>query len=600
MDRRIALILLAVLAGTGAWAETGLPKRADIGYAVSGRYERALTAIPKNSADEAERYFRALSLIETGQAVSGFQGMEELCRGAEVFGPAGCEFLAEYFFSMGRYEKLVQSVVREPKGRLSDPDGYNYRLGQSLFLSKKNPEAKAVLEKVGGQRWKVYALYTLGQMAFGEGDYGSAIEYFTKSIDAAQQHQELSLRQPLLDLARLTRSRVFYQAAVTGTDMNEERKTKLLKLAVSQMSLIKPESGFYAGALRSIGWCSLEMNDSVRALASFETAETLDPENAHEDIWARGRVLERLGFMEEALDAYREAGDAARKRAESLSAAQVPEADSASSVDLIRISSRLHKLALSAEKLSEALAVAKRAAADRSQRLTAIRAELYKVNDRLEALSAELSAMDKQLYRYLDSMPAAALIPKKERGRVEAIADAREKVLREIEKTQSGIVSLEETRSWQASSEEKKEEVRALWKRLEDKALEMASLERGFLETVKTRVSLRERELAEILNEKRDEAKSLGDLYVSRLEVLKGEESAIKELSAKIKELDNRGAAIEVAIGTLNDELLHSIRAREKLKVEESAQAVRARADRYALDEAQALHLLKTRGGVDR
>lgn len=597
MGRRIETIALALLLAAPGTVLAGMAKNAGISYAFTGRWEKALEVISPDTSSPAERYYRALSLINTGREKEGAAELGKLAQGSGAFPAAAAEKAVEYAYAAGRWEEALRFAGKHVVETLSGPDAFTYRVGQSAFLLSRYEEAIPRLEKVRGP-FKPYALHSLALIRFSEGDYASAIKTLGEAVEAAKRIEDAGVRDALTDRIRLVAGRIIHQAAVTGRDMDAAKKEKLLRLAVAQLSLIKPASPFYAEAMRTAGWCSVEMNDTVRALASFETASEADPSNAHEDAWASGRLFERLGFYDEASSSYAKAGRLALNRAQSIEASEVPFefGEKAARTPLGRLWLTLDTLRSARERLEAAISDALKAAALKSERLDRAGKSLENIMARIDSNADELDAMDRELYSYLDSMPPDSLYPRKDRPKIYALLDGKERLGLEIAKTRTGIRSLEKSRSWTNSSEPNRRRVEALWERLDHAARDLNDADLAFLEALKKRVSMREREIADLLAKVRQENQSLNTPRKAATELLARERGALEELFSRTKALKERADALETRISALKSDVLDSLGDNLRRSRAAAAGEARLKADRYALDEAQAMHLLKRPG----
>lgn len=581
-----------------AASHAALPKRAGIAYALTGQWEKALEAIPPDVKENADRYFRAIALVETGRSNEGMGELAAIGQSGGAFGAAALEKVAEYAFTMGRYKYLVGTVGNPGTVKFVDPDSMSYRLGQSLFMIGRKAEARTWLAKVSSHQYKPYALHTLAQISYSEGDLSTAIDTLGKALDLMQYVTDPAIRASLGDRLRLTRGRIIYQAAASNPEMDEERKGKLYKLAISQLSLIKPESPFYAEALRTVGWCSLEVKDTVRALASFETAMGIDPENSHEDVWATGRVFERLGFYDEAAAAYAQAGVSAKERAQkyadlSRQPRELTRAEIASGWG--RQWEKLSTVEAALSRLRQSLALAKQAASDRSARLDSVDRTLKTLIERIEGTTEELDVMTKDLYRYLDAMPPSALFPKKDRARVAALMDGRERAASELRRTRATIMQLERTRAWNNTSDDRRKAVKNLWDRLNSSSLLLARAEMEFLEGIKKRVSVRERELAGLLAEKKTANEELRSPWDANVKLLEKERRELADVVTRLDLVEGKVNEIGRKLAEVRSNLEAAVAGAISADYTRKAEAVRRKADQYALDEAQALHRSQTR-----
>ncbi len=601
MVRKVAVIpILCTLAFSGP-ALCELPRHAGVGAAIEGDYHRALQYIDPATTDRAELYFMGAALLEMARVEEGLKILTELSVTEGAFNGAALEKIAEYSFGLGRYSDIVEAGKLSVGMRMTDPDSFNYRLGQSYFLLDRYEEARKSLLAVQGVRWKAYARHTLALIAYSDGDAAQAIELMGQSLEGAQAHPDREVRKALLDRLRLVRGMMIHQAALSSQSLDQPRKDKLYKLAISQLSLIKQDSPFYADALRTIGWCAIEMNDSVRALASFDTAMGADPDHAHEDIWASGRVLERLGFFEEAAATYADARSEAKTQADRLEKRSKSQLDIPSSMMAIgwgRVLTRLDSVLAYAAEVRNLVDFARDCANLRVGRLDKAGSDLERLGNEVDKLADELVKMDGDLYRYLDIIPARALFPKKDRPRIDRLLNNQDRLLSEIAKLESALMALEQTRAWDRAADERRQSAESLWNRLHEASYSVANAQLKFLEGLKRRVSVRERELVRLVDARKQENSSLREPIADAKVVLGVEYEKNGDMLARIDALSGRLDGAFERINAMKTGVSSAMEGHIKKRLLAEAEEIRLTADSYALDEAQALHLMSTNGGA--
>lgn len=590
--RTLALALFLAL-GSTAWA--ALPKHAGLAAAVQERWYVALKRLP--AADEgsrAERYFRALALLGSGQKGAAFDALRALAGDKGSFSGPALEQIVAFQFADGRYAQVVKDHEAGGATKFMEPEAHFYRVGQSYYMLGDHEKAQPLLEQADAGKWRAYARHTLALIAYGRGMLSVAVERVGEALDAAQSHPDRAVRRAMVDRLRLVRGRMIHQAALSTVEIDPSRREKLIKLAISQLSLIKKESPYYAEALRTIGWCAAELNDVVRALASFELAASVDPDNAHEDAWATGRIFERLGYFEEAADSYAEARLLAGESADRL------ETSSGGAITLtpqVRASGwgalgTLFKgLAEGNGQLQEELEMARAALELRAGRLDGVEKGLDEAGSTTEALTAELIRMDKELYHYLDIIPARALFPKKQRARVDRVMNRQEWVQNDLRRTEEALMELAGTRAWDRADDELKKQVADVWERLRASGSQLANAQLHFLEGLKFRVSVREKELMRLVEARKQENQALVDPLKDAREILVLEREKLAGIEAKFQELAERAAAAQAEMARLRGGSDVGLVEAARNQLLEQARATRLRADAYALDEVQALHL---------
>ncbi len=598
MGRKVikTLILCLVLA-VPLTALAELPSRAGLAAAVKGDWYVALERIASGEdASRANRYFRAVALMESGQADEAYLVFSKLSRSKGSFAGAALERIAEYAFDMGRFEEIVAAVGESPGKKYIEPDAFYYRLGQSYFMLDKHKESKKFLQKVSSGKWRSYARHTLSLIEYADGNPQAAIERIGEALESAQAHPDRGVRKALVDLFRLIRGRIIHQAALGANELSQKKKNKLYKVAISQLSLIKKSSPLFASALRTLGWCAAEMSDSTRALASFELAIDADIDNQHEDLWAMGRVFERLGFFEEAADHYAEASVAATEQAELI------RREAQGGLELPRgfwargwgtVASRLEKVETDAVDLAEVVFMAQNAAYLRAMRLDGVDEDLEKVSRRIGMLTEELVLMDADLYHYLDVIPARALFPKKDRPRIDALLNKQDRLLGNIAKTEQAVLTLQDSRSWEKAPEALLEKVAQLWQRLSDAGREVAKSQLRFLEGLKHRVSVREKELMRLVESRKTENAALGEPLKQNRDILQGERDNLGVLEGKLAVLVERADKLAVKISKLRQTAHDVMTVDYRNTLFAKADALKLKADTFVLDEAQALHLFE-------
>jgi hypothetical protein len=347
----------------------------------------------------------------------------------------------------------------------------------------------------------------------------------------------------------------------------------------------------HAEALRTIGWCALEEGEDTRAMQTFESAATLDPAHAFEDHWAIGRSFERHGFFDEAAKSYAEARETAVARATALDAGAAPltVAGSAAAAPYTALGNRTEKVRLRAEQLREAVSFAEAGLEERGKRLDDVRAGLDREDNGITALLKDLDGMDADLYKYLDEIPARALFPKKERNRVEELIARQERLATESRRVEQSMMELTHTRAWERSSEKDQGRALALWDRLRDAEAKLGRSQMSFLEGLKRRVSIREKELIADVGLRREDAKSLRTPLAKARTTLAEKKVDLQERTKKLAELRRRAEEAGKRVAALRTELEQASVAAVRQERAEEIRKIRLRADAFSLDEAQAL-----------
>jgi hypothetical protein len=591
MARRVALALalaLAVPGWSGAASAPGLRERAGFAEAILGRWDRALSRL--HGADRASAYFRASALLALGMPQEALKILRELSSTSGAFSGPALELAVTRLFDAGDYADVVAWADASRADRFQDPHALRYAVGQSRYLLGDRAGARQDLERVerGGRR--PYALHTLALIHFEEGRLRDAVDALGTAIEAAGVDPGGALGAALADRLRVTRGRVLYQAAVGLPELAAPERGRLFALAREQFDQVKPGSPEYAGALRGIGWCSAEMGDSARALGAFEAAGALDPGGRHEDLWAQGRVYQRLGFYDEAARFYGEAREAALGEAKAPGRAApgrvVPEERRWAELgrQALQVRQRAEGLSATAAEVGAALGArdlyVERVAGILDDRRAVARA-------RLEEL-AELSA---RLAQYMDEIPAQALFPPAARPRLQLVSARQEELDLQIGRTQATFSVLGGSEIWDEASPALQARGRTLWGRLTAAGDRLAQAQLDFLETLKGRVSERQEELSGAIaglgSAARGLAQPAGELESRLASARAGQEAnraRLALLGTRLEEAVRRLKAIEADAETRRRRAGTAAAARE-------AERLRLRADAIALDEAQALHL---------
>ncbi|RMG84418.1 MAG: tetratricopeptide repeat protein, partial [Candidatus Dadabacteria bacterium] len=271
MAGRVAAAALVVFLAAGVSA-AGVREQAGMARALLGAGPEALDLLGREPAagSRADRYFRALALDRAGFRAAALGVWAELAATGGPFSGPALEAAVDREFARGRYERVAALAAAANPGRLADPDALWYRVGQSLRMLGRSPEAAEALGRVSQGPFLPYALHTLAQIRFEEDRHAEALDLLARAVEAAPE--------PLADRIRLTRGRILYQVAVGLSGLDPEARERGLQVARDQFGRIQPESPWYAQALEGMGWCDLELGATAEALAAFTLAAERDPD----------------------------------------------------------------------------------------------------------------------------------------------------------------------------------------------------------------------------------------------------------------------------------------------------------------------------------
>jgi len=598
--KRVALIAcLALTPGAAAApAFAGLPQGAGVARAVAGQWAEALARFevkPTDTLDPAEAYFRAVAQLELGlrgRALEGFRALSDV--GGPFSGPA-LERAVQTLFGEGRYAEVVAWAAASGAERLQDPHALHYRVGQSHLLLGHPETAHRELEQVSAGEFLAYALYGRAQLEVAARRFGPAVDRLGEAISAAAQIPELPVAAALADTLRIARGRALYQLAANAGDLTPKARVRLAELALEQFERVGEVSIAYPEALRGIGWCALEAGDSSRALASFAAAGGMDPSRRAEDLWAQGRVYQRLTYYEEAARLYREAGEAAVANAAELMAAPSGAA-LGPVVEARRWERRGERAAALADARSELaarLSDLEAAAVARGRRLGKAVEQVQARRLRVEELQEELVSLASRLQAFLDEIPAAALFSPGERGRVHALGALQQRLDHDVTRIEGSLGVLGKSVFWEQAKAPQQARGKELWARLERAKNRLGEVQLVFLQALKERVSLRENELARQIETSQQSARALAGPIAAANAAQTTAVAAGEGLELRLASLRGRVAGLAQPLAALQTLAAAQAAQAETRARQARAEQLRLQADAYALDETQALHLLQ-------
>jgi len=565
-----AAVLLASAgpARAGVWGEAGVVR------ALTGDGADAvdlLARVPQPT--RAERYFRAVALDRAGFRPAAFGLWAELSVSDGAFSGPALEELVKREFGRARYDRVIASYEAARPGRLTDPAGLWYRVGQSYRMLGRQQEAAEALARVDGGTFLPYALHTLAQIRFEQDRHAEALDLLAEAIEAAPP--------PLADRIRLTRGRVLYQVATGLSDLTPQARRRALATARAQFDRVGPDSPWYPEALEGMGWCDLELGAAAAALAAFGLAAERDPGREPLYLWAEGRAYEAAGVPAEAARWYGRARDRARAAAAALEArADRPEVAAVWRRELDRIrpvARRLDTLDARLEAVSAALVAREGALARRAGRVD--RAEAG-----LAALGAELGRMSEGVGAYLDTVPLDVLVPRQTRPRVSALSARHRGLDREADRLYGAAEALEAASPGAAQG---------LRDRLLAVRQRLARARAAFLEGLRQRVSARQKELAARIAQEREGLATVASSVEGVREALEEAAARVGRARQALRGLRGRIEVVRGKIEALRAEAQAQGRRATRERLVAEASRWRRRADLYALDETQALHLLR-------
>ncbi len=599
MARRVAFLAALALAAAGpagasAASSPGAVERSGISESLLGRWERSLPRL--SGADRTSAYFRASTLLALERRTEAFALLRDLSSTAGSFSGPALELATGRLFEEGDYAGVVAWSDRATAGKAQDPDSLRYAVGQSRYLLGDLEGARRELEAVAGGPRRAYALHTLALIHFQEGRLREAVDLLGAGVEAAGRHPDPVLGGELADRLRVTRGQVLYQAGVGLPELAAAGRKSLFVLARDQFEKVRPGALRYPEALRGAGWCAAELGDSARALGAFEAAAAADPARRHEDLWAQGRVYQRLGFYDEAARFYGLAREAALAEGAALEAGTSPDLEAPQARGWAALGRRVAGAANRTAELVELGGEAGAALDARDGRLAWSAQRVAWARGRAQARIGELEEMAVRLKDHMDRIPAAALFPRAARARWEGVSARQEELGLQIARVEATFGTLGGSEIWEESAPELRSRGRVLWARLEAAGERLAAAQLAFLEALKQRVSEREKELEQAIAELRAATQGLGDPATAL-------ESRLAEARARQADRRARFEALQARLDTASRRLLELAEAaaagEAAARREGAGQAARRlalRADAIALDETQALHLWRQGG----
>ncbi len=616
MTRRAAsLAALALWAAIPAAAAQGVLERSGYAEALLGRWESALWRL--KGLDPASTYFRGQALLELGVEDEGEALLTSLVGTPSSFAGPAFELVAARRFVAGNYAGVVSLADAAGSARLQDPHALSYFLGQSRWLEGDRAGAAADLARVAAGPYRPYALHALGALHFLEGSPRRAVEHLGAAVEAAAEDGRRGAA--LVDRIRLTLGRVLYQSALAQASLAPDDRRALLRLAREEFRTVRAESPFYAEALRGEAWCSVELEDAARALTAFGEASVRDPAGRHEDLWGQGRTYQRAALPDEAARLYGEAHTEAVARAESLagrSGPAPPWTDPAWARARRRAQAVRERL-LSTQSLAEEVA---EACDRREARYRDVEARYRNLEARVETLRERVLAMAAgpahtlvgclrcptarradgialaeglehvrgHIQEYLDRVSSARFLPRRERLRIDTALDHHERLGADIIRLEADLASPALGAGVPEAARARVDELRA---RLEEVRVRLLRAAIAFLAAVQELVSERESELVRRLEGLRRAVDALGGPLETALDRLAEARSLVGTVRERLEALLAQAEAVSVRLEKVERGAALAERASAGEALDKESAQLRLRADQYALDETQSLHL---------
>ncbi len=594
MAGRVAVALALVLGMAGsAPAAVGTLERSGYSEALLGRWESALSRL--QTTERASTYFRARALLELGLEAEALELLRSLAQSPGAFAGPALELGVARLFDRADFAGVVRWADAAVEARPQDPDALHYFVGQSRSLSDDPGRAAEDLRRVAAGGYRPYALHALAVSSFLDGASRDAVELLgAAEQEAASSLPDRRLGSALADRIRLSRGRMLYQTAVGAAALEDEDRRALLSLARAQFRKLAPQSPFHPDALRGEAWCSVELGDSARALAAFEAASPLDPSGRHEDLWGQGRTYQRAGFPDEAARLYGEARTEAMTRAQALEGEPEPPDGWAEPEwgRLRRRAAAVRERLLGVEDLRESVAGA---CSLREARYRGVEEEVAARRRRAAALDEGLRDMSGRIQDYLDRVSAVQLFPREVRPRLQSALDRQERLGADIVRFQAALAALEGSELWAEAAASSRSKGEDLWARLEAFRARLAETQLAFLAALKERVSVREEELNRQISSLLEAVGALEEPLDAAGRELGAARARLQAVRDRLAELSARAEAASGRLEEVERGTVLAQRASARRGALDAAGRLRLRADEYALDETQALHLWRTR-----
>lgn len=598
MEHRVAAAFFLVFFIFSLSAQAGLRERSAFSHALTEHLDEAYDGFAEiKNPSGSSLYFFAYVMLKLHMIEKAHSVLHTLAADQNNYAGPAMELAVKDFFEAGEYDEVASLAKTAKATKFKDRNLLNYEIGQSYFMLGDFDAAEAKFLEVEGGSSRPYAQHALGLINFSRKKPREAMENLSSAVEAVKALTQKDLAVSLADRIRLTLGRVVYQSAMGMTDLSDEDRRKLFSVAVEQFEAVKEESLFFSQALRGLGWTTLEMDDSAKALASFEAASEIDPQEIHGDYWAMGRIYQRLGLFEEAAKMYAAARDAAKKLGIEIAQGEIPSAESSSSM------SRWTRLAEGVEQSQKRLVDQ----TEKEQLISVgidLKAQRFKsADERLEKLKARAKELDDQLFAladglddYIDQMSASELFPAGQRAYLDRVISLRDAVHKETAYMEDLFLSFETNVLWLTATREHKDKAAKLWSELQKTKKNLEDARFNFLLATKDRVNIRKMELSQWIERLREGVAALEEPARRTEGAIAEAKATLEKRRARLESAARFRQAIMKKLESLGNEADIARQSEEKRLAEQRAKEVALLADHYALDETEALLLLHEQG----
>lgn len=593
MAHRVAAVLILFFSIVSSVASANMRERAPLSEALLERWEEAYAGFKQlDKPSRLPLYYMARVMQKLHMGEGSLSVLRTLAGEDSAYSGLALELAVNDLFEVGEYDRIIPLAAASQAMRFKDPDTFNYQTGQAYFLLGDSVRAEARLVAVEAGPLRPYALHSLGLINFSKGNLREAMEYLSAGIEAVKVISDQKIARALKEKMRLTLGRVVYQSAMSMTDLAEENRVKLLSLAVEQFEAIGQDSLFFPEALRGIGWSMLELGDSARALASFESAASLDSLFTHEDYWAQGRIYQRLGHLEEAAKMYGKAAAEATKQKIFFAAGKTAVGYDSSMVRWTRLANGVAQSEGRLDRLSDKERLITVGINRKAEGLAVAEQRVEALSARGRVLAEELEVMAAGLNDYMDEISAVDLFPANKRAYLDRVIGLRDGIRVEIAYLDEIFSSFETSALWTQATKKHRDAAVALWKRLNKAKGALSESRYSFLLAMKDRVNVKKANLAQFIKDLRQSVVVLDEPRErTRAAILKAKAN-LETRRSRFASLGRFLRGLEEQTRSLGEQVNNSSFSEGRRRAEERAVEVGLLADAYMLDETEALHLL--------